>query len=43
MVGLNLKELVANTGGDATTSSDASLTVLSGSTLELLYGGAEFP
>jgi len=40
VVGVNLKELVANTGGDATTGSDASLTVSSGSTLELLYGGS---
>jgi len=40
VVGLNLKELVANTGGDATTGSNASLTVSSGSTLELLYGGS---
>ena len=40
VVGLNLKELVANTGGDASTGSDASLTVSSGSTLELLYGGS---
>src|SRR3989304_4231189 len=40
VLGVNLKELVANTGGDATTGSDASLTVSSGSTLELLYGGS---
>ncbi len=40
VVGLNLKELVANTGGDASIGSDASLTVSSGSTLELLYGGS---
>ncbi|HHT9113206.1 MAG: carboxypeptidase regulatory-like domain-containing protein [Planctomycetes bacterium] len=40
VVGLNLKELTANTGGDATTGSDASLTVSSGTTLELLYGGS---
>ncbi len=40
VVGLNLKELVANTGGDASTGSNASLTVSSGNTLELLYGGA---
>ncbi len=40
VLGVNLKELVANTGGDATTGSDASLTVSSGNTLELLYGGS---
>ena len=40
VVGLNMKELVANTGGDATTGSDANLTVASGNTLELLYGGS---
>src|SRR3990170_4745743 len=40
VVGANLKELVANIGGDASTGSDASLTVSSGDTLELLYGGA---
>lgn len=40
VVGVNLKELVANTGGNATTGSDASLTVATGNTLELLYGGS---
>ncbi|MBI2471657.1 MAG: carboxypeptidase regulatory-like domain-containing protein [Planctomycetes bacterium] len=40
VVGLNLKELTANTGGDASTSSDGNLTVSSGTTLELLYGGS---
>ncbi len=40
VVGLNLKDLVANTGGNASTGSDASLTVSSGNTLELIYGGA---
>jgi len=40
VLGVNLKELVANTGGDATTASDANLTVSSGNTLELLYGGS---
>ena len=40
IVGLNLKELVANTGGDASTGSDASLTVSSGNTLLLVYGGS---
>ncbi|KKP92357.1 MAG: hypothetical protein UR94_C0001G0042 [Parcubacteria group bacterium GW2011_GWA2_36_10] len=34
VVGLNLKELVANTGGDTSTGSDAYLTVSSGNTLE---------
>lgn len=40
VVGLNLKELTANTGGDASTGSDGSLTVVTGTTLELLYGGS---
>ncbi|MEP9412163.1 MAG: hypothetical protein HRF42_12350, partial [Candidatus Brocadia sp.] len=39
VVGLNLKELTANVGGDASTGSDGNLTVESGTTLELIYGG----
>src|SRR5574337_335748 len=40
VVGLNLRELTANTGGDASTGSDGNLTVATGNTLELLYGGS---
>ncbi len=40
VVGLNLKELTANTGGDASTGTDGNLTVATGNTLELLYGGS---
>lgn len=39
VVGLNLKELSANTGGNATTGTNGELTVENGSTLELLYAG----
>ena len=39
-MGVNLKELTANTGGNATISSDAYLTVATGNTIELLYGNA---
>ena len=40
VVGVNLKKLVANIGGDATTGDSANLTVATGNTLELLYGGS---
>lgn len=39
VVGLNLKELSANTGGNAETGTSGELTVENGSTLELLYSG----
>ena len=40
IVGLNLKLLAANTGGDAITGTDGMLTVAAGDTLELLYSGS---
>ncbi|MCF6148873.1 MAG: hypothetical protein E3K37_09455 [Candidatus Kuenenia sp.] len=39
-MGLNLKELSANIGGDATLGADGDITITSGTTLELLYGGS---
>ncbi|BBO19301.1 conserved hypothetical protein [Candidatus Brocadia pituitae] len=39
VVGLNLKKLSANTGGSASTGTDGELTVVNGSTLELVYAG----
>ncbi|MDO8094963.1 MAG: Ig-like domain-containing protein, partial [Candidatus Brocadiales bacterium] len=40
IVGLNLKQLSANTSGNAELGTDGELTVKAGDTLELLYGGA---
>jgi len=40
VIGLNLKELTANTAGNADTSTNGELTVSAGNTLELIYSGA---
>ena len=40
VVGLNLKELSSNSGGNAVTGSDGELSVASGDTIQLLYSGA---
>ncbi len=40
VVGLNLKELSSNSGGNAVTGSDGQLSVASGDTIQLLYSGA---
>ncbi|MDQ1271804.1 MAG: hypothetical protein QG591_434, partial [Planctomycetota bacterium] len=40
ITGLNLKELSANTGGNAESGLSGELTVVSGDTLQLLYGGS---
>ncbi len=40
ITGLNLKELSANSGGNAESGLSGELTVVSGDTLQLLYGGS---
>jgi hypothetical protein len=40
IIGLNLKELSANTGGNAGAGLSGELTVVSGDTVELLYAGS---
>ncbi len=40
VVGLNLKELSSNSGGDAEGGVSGELTVINGDTLELVYGGS---